>query len=127
MSVLHPDMVWPWPQDHRSIHPEDWVLELGRYDHDRWRAGWQELFDTHELIHNRREIVRIEVAREGDGGFALVDIDTLWRAADGGDNHWLGRTCKIYTLAADGWKMITQLGTYDPQRRKGPGARSPAA
>lgn len=114
MSVLHPDMVWPWPADHRSLDPMAWTLELGRYDHDRWRAGWQELFDTHTLIHNRRETARIEVSSEGDGAFALVDIDTLWRAAGGEDNHWQGRTCKIYTRLDAGWKMITQLGTYDP-------------
>ena len=50
---------------------------------------------------------------EGDGGFAIGDIDTLWRHADGREDHWLGRTCKIYTKLADGWKMITQLGAWD--------------
>ncbi len=40
-----------------------------------------------ELVHNRREIRKIVVSREGDGSFAIVDIDTLWR---------------------------TQLGTWDP-------------
>jgi ketosteroid isomerase-like protein len=114
MTVLHPDMVWPWPSDHRSLDPMTWTLELGRYDHARWRAGWQELFATHELIHNRRAIARIELSREGDGAFAVVDIDTLWRANDGSESHWQGRTCKIYSRVGGEWKMITQLGTFDP-------------
>jgi ketosteroid isomerase-like protein len=114
MSVLHPDMVWPWPADQGSLDPMTWILELGRYDYSRWRAGWQELFDTHTLIHNRRRIIRIELSREGDGALAIVDIDTLWRAADGSDNHWSGRTCKIYTRVGGEWRMITQLGTFAP-------------
>jgi len=116
ISVFHPDMVWPWPADGRSPDPEKWVLELGRYDRERWRAGWQEIFDSCELVHNNRSIERIVVSREGDGAFAVVDIDTLWRDAEGREDRWQGRTCKIYTLVADGWKMITQLGTYDPGR-----------
>ena len=112
--MFHPDRVWPWPQDGRSPDPETWILELGRYDHERWRAGWQELFDRCELVRNRRAIERIVVSREGDGALAIVDIDTLWRDADGRGDHWQGRTCKIYTLVAEEWKMITQLGTYDP-------------
>ena len=43
----------------------------------------------------------------------MVDIDTLWRDRDGNDFHWSGRTCKIYTKIADGWKMISQVGTLD--------------
>ncbi len=112
LSVLHPDMVWPWPEDQRSLDPMSWVLELGRFDRDRWRRGWQEIFDSCELVHNRRSIARIAVSREGDGALAVVDIDTLWRRADGSEDHWLGRTCKIYSKVAGEWKMITQLGTF---------------
>jgi hypothetical protein len=56
LTVFHPDMVWPWPRTVRSHDPMDWVLEWGRYDPERWGRGWQELFDTHELVRNEREI-----------------------------------------------------------------------
>ena len=39
---------------------------------------------THELVHNRREIKKIVVTPEGDGAFAVVDVDTLWRDREGG-------------------------------------------
>jgi ketosteroid isomerase-like protein len=76
LTVFHPDMVWPWPRTVRSHDPMDWVLEWGRYDPERWGRGWQELFDTHELVRNEREIRKIEVSEEGDGAFAMVDIAT---------------------------------------------------
>jgi ketosteroid isomerase-like protein len=114
LSVLHPDMVWPWPRDQRSVAPEDWVLELGRFDGPRWSQGWQEIFDRSTLVHNRRSIHKIVTSREGDGAFALVDIDTLWRREDGSEDHWHGRTCKVYSKVEGEWRMITQLGTYDP-------------
>ena len=113
LSVLHPDMVWPWPPDPTAHDPMDWVLEWGRYDHERWRDGWQRLFDTHELLHNRRQTRKIELSAEGDGVFAVVDVDTLWRAADGTDFHWCGRACKVYTKVDGGWKMIFQTGLLE--------------
>ncbi len=115
ISVFHPDMVWPWPPTPQAHDPREWVMPWGRFDADRWSAGWQELFDSHELIHNIRTTHRIEVSAEGDGAFAVVDIDTLWRDRDGNDFHWLGRTCKIYSRLAEGWKMISQVGAlqYD--------------
>ena len=113
LSIFHPDMVWPWPP-HASAHdPAGWVLELGRFDRDRWRVGWQRLFDTHELVHNRRQIRRIEVSAQGDGAFAVVDVDTLWRDAEGRELHWEGRACKVYTLLDDGWRMIAHTGLLD--------------
>ena len=54
MTVFHPDMVWPWPATAEAHDPMDWVLEQGRYDAKRWRDGWQSLFDTHRLAHNKR-------------------------------------------------------------------------
>jgi ketosteroid isomerase-like protein len=93
LGVLHPDMVWPWPATPDAHDPCDWLLVWGRYDRERWGKGWQDLFDSHELIHNRRTTKRIVVSEEGDGAFAVVDIDTLWRSREGIDNHWLGRTC----------------------------------
>ena len=113
MSLLHPDMVWPWPRTPQSHDPMDWVLVWGRYNYERWRKGWQELFDTHRLIHNKREIRKIEVSKEGDGAFAVVDIDTLWRDAQGNDNHWKGRVCKVYTKIGTEWKLIMHTGVLD--------------
>lgn len=113
LSVFHPDMVWPWPPHAQAHDPMDWVLEWGRYDRDRWRERWLELFRTHDLIHNVRELRKTVVSREGDGGFAVVDIDTLWRTPGGDDFRWMGRTCKIYTTIADGWKMIAQTGVLE--------------
>ncbi|HKZ53480.1 MAG TPA: DUF4440 domain-containing protein [Candidatus Acidoferrales bacterium] len=113
MSLLHPDMVWPWPRTPQSHDPMDWVLVWGRYNYERWRKGWQELFNTHRLIHNKREIRKIEVSKEGDGAFAVVDIDTLWRDAQGNDNHWKGRVCKVYTKIGTEWKLIMHTGVLD--------------
>lgn len=113
LSVFHPDMVWPWPPHAAAHDPMDWVLEWGRYDAQRWRAGWAELFRTHTLIHNRRAIRRIELSKQADGAFAVVDIDTLWRGADGAESHWCGRTCKIYTWVGGEWQMIAQTGVLD--------------
>ena len=113
MTIFHPDMVWPWPRTPQSHDPIAWVLEWGRYDRQRWRDGWQELFDTHRLAHNKRELRKIEISKEGDGAFAVVDIDTLWIDRDGNENHWKGRTCKVYTKTGDEWKMIMQTGVLD--------------
>lgn len=120
LSVFHRDMVWPWPP-HKDAHdPIDWVMPWGRYDAERWRAGWTALFESHALVHNRRETRRIEVTPEGDGAFAVVDVDTLWRDREGKDFHWLGRACKIYTRVGSEWKMIAHTGLLEypaPARR----------
>ena len=114
VAIFHPDMVWPWPPDATSHDPALWVMEFGRYDAERWRRSWQELFDTHELVHNRRRIEKIVVSREGDGAFAVVDVDTLWRdRATGKDFPWKGRACKIYTKLGADWKLIAHTGLLD--------------
>ncbi|MDQ1522694.1 MAG: hypothetical protein QOE47_618 [Pyrinomonadaceae bacterium] len=114
LTVFHPDMVWPWPPDARSHDPATWIFWAGRYDYERWRANWQELFDTHELVHNRREIVKIVLTKEGDGAFAVVDVDTLWRdRRDGRDFRWQGRACKVYSKVGSEWKMTIQTGLLD--------------
>ncbi len=114
MSILHPDMVWPWPRTSDSHDPMDWVLEIGRYDYIRWKNGWQDLFNTHKLVHNKRIIRKIVISEEGDGAFAVVDIDTLWIDAKKNiKNHWKGRTCKIYTKIGKEWKMIMQTGVLE--------------
>jgi ketosteroid isomerase-like protein len=110
LSVFHPDMVWPWPPTPADHDPLTWELLLGRFDALRWAAVYRELFATYRLVHNRREIRRIAVSAEGDGGLAVVDIDTLWHAADGRSMHWLGRTAKVYTLVQGEWKLIAHTG-----------------
>lgn len=113
LDLFHPDMVWPWPPDANAHDPMDWIFVLGRYDRERWRAVWQELFDTHELVYNRRRIRRVQVTDEGDGALAVVDIDTLWRASDGTESHWKGRVCKVYSLVDGDWKMTMHTGILD--------------
>ena len=112
LSLFHPHMVWPWPPHADAHDPLEWVIVWGRFDRERWGRGWQALFDSHELVHNRRRLRRIEVSAEADGGFAVVDVDTLWRhGSDGRDQHWLGRACKLYTrLGGGAWKMIAHTG-----------------
>lgn len=118
LSIFHPDMVWPWPLTAQDHDPLQWTLVQGRYNYERWKTNWQTLFDTHDLIHNVREIKKIVISAEGDGAFAVVDIDTLWRDHAGRDNHWQGRTCKIYTKTAAGWKMISQVGALDYHQKQ---------
>jgi ketosteroid isomerase-like protein len=113
MSIFHPDMVWPWPPDAHSHDPVEWVFHAGRYNYERWSRNWQTLFDTHELIHNKRETIKIVLTEEGDGAFAVVDVDTLWRDAEGRDFHWKGRACKVYSKVGDEWKMTMHTGLLD--------------
>ncbi len=113
LSVFHPDMVWPWPPTARHHDPATWVFWAGRYDEDRWGRNWQQLFDTHELVHNRREIRKVVVTAERDGAFAVVDVDTLWRDASGREQHWKGRACKVYSKVGGEWKMTMHTGLLD--------------
>jgi ketosteroid isomerase-like protein len=113
MTVWHPDMVWPWPRTPHSHDPTDWVLEWGRFDHSRWKKGWQNLFDTNSLVHNRRTVKTIVISKERDGAFAVVDIDTLWRDKNGKDNRWKGRVCKVYTWMGTEWKCIMHTGVLE--------------
>jgi ketosteroid isomerase-like protein len=86
---------------------------MGRYDKKRWKASWQELFDTHRLVHNRREIVKIVYTEEGDGAFAVIDVDTLWEDKEGNPNHWKGRACKVYTKVGKEWKLTMHTGLLE--------------
>jgi ketosteroid isomerase-like protein len=114
IELFHPDMVWPWPPDAASHDPMTWVFPQGRFDRERWKAGWEGLFRSHELVHNRRRTVRVVVSEQGDGGFAVVDVDTLWRRrSDGQDFHWKGRACKGYTKVAGQWRIIFHTGLLD--------------
>lgn len=85
-------------------------MVLGRYDCERWKSVWQELFDTHTLVHNRRQIRKIEISEQGDGAFAVVDVDTLWRDRSGKDFHWKGCACKVYSKVDGEWKMTMHTG-----------------
>lgn len=92
VSLFHPDAVWPWPPNPAAHDPMEWVLPLGRFSRDRLRNSWQELFDTHVLVHNHRQTRRVVVSDQGDGAFAVVDVDTLWRnRATDQPFHWKGR------------------------------------
>jgi ketosteroid isomerase-like protein len=115
MSIFHHDMVWPWPRTPQSHDPMDWVFELGRFNYERWRKGWQQLFHSHRLVHNLRKIQKIVVSLDGDGAYAVVDVDKLWQnIATGNDFHWKGRACKIYTKLKTGeWKMIAHTGLLE--------------
>lgn len=113
VELFHPDMVWPWPPDEHGHDPITWILPMGRFDAERWRASWQELFDTHELVRNEREIRKIEVSEEGDGAFAVVDIDTVWRDPSGNDSRWKGRVCKVYSKVGGEWKMTMHTGVLE--------------
>jgi ketosteroid isomerase-like protein len=113
VSLFHPDMVWPWPPTSQSHDPLNWVFVMGRYDEVRWKRIWQELFDTHRLVHNERAIKKIVISGEGDGAFAVVDIDTLWVDREGNQNHWKGRVCKVYSKVDEEWKMTMHTGVLD--------------
>jgi ketosteroid isomerase-like protein len=114
VSIFHPDMVWPWPPAPASHDPAGWVFPLGRYNRARWKAGWDDLFRTHDLVHNHRRTIRIAVSAEGDGGFAVVDVDTMWRRrADGAPFHWKGRACKGYTKVGSDWLLVFHTGLLE--------------
>ena len=73
------------------------------------------VFETHSLVHNRRQIVKIVLSQEKDGAFAVVDVDTLWRDEAGRDFPWKGRACKIYTKAG---RMEIHRAHRTPQLRR---------
>ena len=79
LTVFHHDMVWPWPP-HKDAHdPLEWVLDWGRFNEERWRAGWQALFETYELVHNNRKTLRVLVSAEEDGALAVVGhVERAW-------------------------------------------------
>ena len=110
LTLFHPDMVWVWPRTARSHDPLDWVTELGKFDYERWSDSYKAFFASHQLIHNKRKILRTVVSDQGDGAFAVVDVDTLWRDHAGNDFHWCGRACKIYAKVANEWKMTSHTG-----------------
>jgi len=114
VSLFHPDTVWPWPPDSTAHDPMQWVMPFGRFDRERWRSLWQALFDTHDLVHNRRATRRIAVSEQGDGAFAVVDVDTLWcNRTTKQSFHWKGRACKVYTKVGERWLFLFQTGLLE--------------
>jgi hypothetical protein len=76
LSLFHPDMVWPWPLTAQTHDPAQWVITQGRFHYDRWKKGWQDIFNTHSLVHNNRKIITIKVSEQSDGAFAEKDQGT---------------------------------------------------
>ena len=113
LSIFHPDFVWVWPKDNKSHNPLNWEIELGKFNHKRWKKVYEDLFSNHKLKHNNREIKKIEISEDGDGAFAVVDIDTLWIHKDGNQNHWKGRVCKVYAKVGKEWKLTMHTGVLD--------------
>ena len=119
LSMIHPGMVWPWPPTADAHDPIDWVFVLGRFDRERWRRSWQEIFDTHDLVRNRRDTVRIEVSNEEDGAFAVVDIDTLWRhKATGEDFHTVSTRCTRSCRPVSGSSISRRARSISRPRRR---------
>ncbi|MFX1511485.1 MAG: DUF4440 domain-containing protein [Promethearchaeota archaeon] len=116
LTIFHPDMVWVWPKNPQSHDPVDWVIDFGKFNYDRWKKEYQKLFVTHNLVHNKRKIVKIEVSKEKDGAFAVVDIDTLWQDSKRNKQHWKGRVCKVYSKLENEWKMTMHTGVLDYSR-----------
>ena len=114
LTVFQKDMVWPWPEKNTDHDPETWKMVLGRFNYQRWRLFYKDFFAKHKLVHNKRKIKRIVISDQGDGAFAIVDIDTLWVNKETGEkNHWIGRTCKVYSKIGDEWKMTMHTGVLE--------------
>jgi len=108
-------MVWPWPSRYDAHDPAEWRLVMGRFDTERWGSAYAELFVDWQLVHNRRDTVKIELSEQGDGAFAVVDIDTLWRRRrdETETMRWIGRVCKVYALVDNEWKMTMHTGALN--------------
>lgn len=120
VALFHPDTAWPWPPHSRAHDPMSWVMPLGRFDRERWKRAWQDLFDTHALARNRRVVRRIAVSAQGDGAFAVVDVDTLWvNRTTGARFHGKGRACKVYTRVGGRWFFLFQTGLLEDEDERG--------
>jgi len=86
VELFHPDMIWPWPPDCRSHDPARWEFSQGRFDADRWKAGWKALADAKEIAQlvlagTRIATGTVLLARETDrkpvptaGDFSIVTL-----------------------------------------------------
>ena len=111
MSIFHPYMYGHGQELHNLmilkigfLNQEDLIIKDGEI------TG--ELFLKNIIQDITIALKKIVISNEGDGAFAVVDVDTLWRnKKDGKDFHWYGRACKIYTKLKNGqWKMIAHTG-----------------
>lgn len=71
---------------------------------------YEKLFNENKLVKNERNIVDIKISKEGDGAFAIVDVDTIWEDSEGKQTIWSGRAGKTYTKINGEWKMIAHNG-----------------
>ena len=110
MSIFHPDMVWPWPENNTDHDPMKWEMVLGKFDRQRWGEFYRRFFREYKLVYNKRETQKIVVSKEEDGAFAVVDIDTRWVDSSGEESRWEGRVCKVYAKIGDEWKMTMHTG-----------------
>jgi hypothetical protein len=95
VELFHPDMVWPWSPDAGAHDPVSWVFLRGV---STARGG----------------------KRGGRGGFAVVDVDTLWRRrSDGQSFEWKGRACKGYTKVGRKWLLIFHTGLLEYEGTRG--------
>lgn len=113
LSIIHPDMVWPWPPNVNVHNPQEWVIPWGRFNKERWHGYLDKFFNKYRLIQNIRDTKKIVLSKEEDGAFAVVDVNTLWRAKSGDELHWKGRICKIFTTYDSAWVLISQVGPLD--------------
>ncbi len=118
LRIFHPDIVWLWPQTSKSHDPIEWVFGMGRFNHKRWKKSYSDLFfESHRLIHNVREIRKIVISDEGDGAFAVVDVDTVCMAQHKHKRRFPleGKSMqKTYTkMPDDSWKLIANTGLLD--------------
>lgn len=90
-------------------------MGMGKFNFERWRRTYTKLFNSHNLVHNIRNIQKIVVSSKGDGAFAVVDVDTHGQSKNTiEDFHWKGRACKIYTkMNKEEWKMIAHIGLLE--------------
>ena len=63
---------------------------MGRFDRERWRRSWQALFETHDLVHNKRETLRIARGDpplvDGHEGLRSLALGlAVMRSADAGE------------------------------------------
>jgi ketosteroid isomerase-like protein len=114
LELFHKDMVWPWPKTNNDHNPMNWEITQGKYDYKRWKEGWEILFRENILIMNERKILKIELSKENDGAFAVVDINTRWEnRIDHSVMNWKGRVCKVYSKCNDGWKITMHTGVLE--------------
>lgn len=113
LSIFHLDMVWVWPSDSKNVDPMSWTSMLGKFDSERWAGVYTEWFANYTAVRNERKTQKINMTKQGDGAFAIVDVDTLWQNKNNESSHWLGRTCKTYVKINGEWKMINQVGVLD--------------